>query len=201
MPNITRGQAIDDLYYPAACRDQRISTTERDGTLLIRVRRVSTFWQPATLFAVVLVEAPILVLAFALGIWELHGITVDHPGHYGGPSLAYTAAILGIATTVLLVTILAAIKGATITAKPRALTTRTTFFVWSKRRMHIPADDIISFGVRQSAIYDSIGGAVPFRDLAVETKSRGRRSALRTCRLSQQQVGALATRLRQFYGI
>ncbi len=196
----TPGQWIDHLCYPTDGPDRRISITSRDGTLFLKVRRTSTFWQPTTLVAVALIEVPILTLALALGGWALHGMIVDLPGRYTGPGLGDTIMLLGLASTILIVTILAATKGTSIIAKPQDLTTFTTFF-WRKRAFSLAVADIVTFGVRQSTISDLLGGNLVIHDLVVETKSRVPRSLLSTTRLSQQQIGALATHLRRFYSL
>ncbi len=198
-PWLKRG--LDILSYPADYPDRRISIREQDGTLVITVRRTSSFWQPTTLTAILLIEIPILTLAFTLGLVSLYGLILDKPGHYAGPGFLSTATVLGISSAVLLVTMLAAKKGVIITAEPLGLTVYTTFF-WHRRRLRLPAADIVTFGVRQSTVGSFLGetGAV-LHDLVVETKSRGDCALFRTLRLSEQQVGTLATYLRRLYGV
>lgn len=195
-----RRGGLDLLNYPVDYPDRRISILEQGGTLLIKVCRTSTFWQPTTLTAIILIEIPILAIAFTLGIWSWHEMTVNRPGHYSGPGPGATTTLLAIASAILLTTILAAMKGALIMASPQGLTVYSTFF-WRRRRLKLPTNEIATFGVFQPAIYPSLGGAVAFHCLTVETKLGDHLYALRTCRLSQQQIGSLATRLRQFYHI
>ncbi len=195
-------QPIDRLCYPSDHPDRRVTTTQRDGTLLIKVRRTSTFWQPVTLVAVVLIEAPILALAFALGAFAINGMMVDRLGQYVGPGFWNSAAMLGIASLVLLATVLAATKGVVIIAKPQGLAAFTTF-LWRRHPLSVEAGEIAAFGVHEFIVPGTFiySGSVTFHELVVETKSRDMRRLLCTTRLSQQQVGALATQLRRFYGV
>lgn len=191
--------ALELLDYSLEPLDGRIHITRDEDRLTIRIRRVSTFWQPVSLIAVITILTPILCFALHFGIWGFYAAVVGPSGDSFRSSLWLYASTLMLSLAILLVVAVSAIKRHTIVANRQSLTVQTTWG-WLKRRVEIQAAAVRTFGVRQTAV-SGAWGAVPEHDLYMQKRSGGNCSLLRTVRFSQEQIGSIATMLRKFYNL
>jgi hypothetical protein len=189
--------SLEQMDYPLNLSDRRITMADTGEVLAIKIRRTSTFWQPVTLLAIGLILPPILGFSVFLGIWGLHAALASPSGSFWHGQTGTYLFLLFVSLAILVTIIMAAIKSTTIVADREKLAVQTSWGLL-KRRIAYPAMEIVSFGVGEKLIRSQYG-AIVSRYLYVEQKSGSTNTLLATVRLPEQQLGRIATTLRNFY--
>lgn len=187
--------------YPVGKSDRRIAVTGNDDFLMIRIRRASSFWQPTTLVAIILIVLPIAGGTFFIGIWGGYNVVAHQSAWNIRSEMGSFIFFILISLAVLLATFLSACKTTIIIANRERLVIRTRWLIFHLQK-DIPVTVINGFFANEGLL--PILGRNGRRELLSHdlyvVREFGKTSRLfRTVRLPASYVQAIASALSKFY--